>query len=905
MGKRVTVEKIGVWINEFLLKSCGLDVGARVYRQLYVEICRVFVGSELDTFLEGEDVEDDVGIAQQSHSVSTADAHYGVEYGQLPGVTSQRMLRFGRMSRIFCGVWGGVEGHSARQPLQTRQNIIQGVSSAILDCTEGKRTLSEGAIINIVSETISDQYQQWNNMLEMKMKKIMVDSLMDLGLGNGGRADTRPSHSTVSGFRPTETSEDSIMNSSSSPQQGIETLTSFDEEVGGSASLERFVTPSVSLQKSVVPVTSLEKAGQGSLCNSAGMQLCSDGVLVTLLQKHFIHINNPTFKSGLQMQMVRMAVERKKSFVTVMSTGSGKSLCWLLPAWLDDNMITFIVVPHTSLLDNHIRTAQGCNIPSFHWTVETPDVPIGIRLIFVALESAVSARFQRFLRENEQRIARAVLDEGHEVLTMKFRKDFEKIHILGSYNCQRIIMTATLPPRFEKKLLDLLRLPVDTAIIRGNSDQPTIGYHLLRFDATQITVENVRDVVSVLRERCLTGTDIGIIFCSNIGTVDLLAEKLDCCTRSHSRLDTEEKLRNERDWLSGRKQWIAATTGMIQGINCTRVRAVIYHEDVYGVVNIVQAGGRTSRDGRPGYGIFLNAKHKPLSAVQDPVFDFEGRGDAKIWVKSSECRRLVFSRLLDKRKMGCGDMDGSNPCDFCAPDNGLTKALQALTHKRPTPIANSGSEDRFEVVNDTTWNNDGRNLTNVPGSNAPSAGIMRERLQYESAQRTLKDKAAIMERATSDILGNCPVCWALHGGMHKARHRPYSKYFRECLGMKYVEQAGGWIYAKKKIRFRQEHGWHCWTCGIPQGEHRPTAHGDKTGSSNCVMEDWVILLAWTVMIVPDLWEDARNDFPDLPQLDLGPDRIGEWCMGLRGRDYFYNGLEVAIWLCSRVLDDKK
>ncbi|KIJ25960.1 hypothetical protein M422DRAFT_273009 [Sphaerobolus stellatus SS14] len=65
MGQRVTARTIGLWVKDFMKEYCCLEAGAREYRQLYVEICRVFVGSALDSFLDGEDVgDDDVGILQ-------------------------------------------------------------------------------------------------------------------------------------------------------------------------------------------------------------------------------------------------------------------------------------------------------------------------------------------------------------------------------------------------------------------------------------------------------------------------------------------------------------------------------------------------------------------------------------------------------------------------------------------------------------------------------------------------------------------------------------------------------------------------------------------------------------------------------------------------------------------------
>ncbi|KIJ35600.1 hypothetical protein M422DRAFT_262186 [Sphaerobolus stellatus SS14] len=203
-------------------------------------------------------------------------------------------------------------------------------------------------------------------------------------------------------------------------------------------------------------------------------QVCSDNFVLALLCKHFPLIENPIFKSAAQKKMVRMSIERIQNFVAVMSTGGGKSLSWLLPAWLDNNMMTVIIILHSAFLDNHICAAGGsstgewskfsrvkydlgeylesawkislnldyvrkncgkgdipchfptrhiltsllCEKPFFHWTVSTPDVLPETKLVFLALESPTTEQFQQFLRENGKHIAHSILDEGHEILTM-------------------------------------------------------------------------------------------------------------------------------------------------------------------------------------------------------------------------------------------------------------------------------------------------------------------------------------------------------------------------------------------------------------------------------------------------------------------------------------------------------
>ncbi|KIJ31750.1 hypothetical protein M422DRAFT_266500 [Sphaerobolus stellatus SS14] len=314
---------------EFLPGYCDINVGAQEYRQLYVEICRVFVGSELESFLDGDDVsDDDVGIRQQSHSAAVARTHYAVEEGCLPSMTSQMLRQFGRISDMFCEVWGGKEGKPARQPIRTRQNIIQEVASTLSNSLNANSNLSEAAIVRIVSATLSHLHAQWAQELSTSIKKNIVDSLIDLGLANPQTVPVPYSGKLGAASQRSDTpsNEDTIIEPSISLQQDLTLLTL------NHLQLELQQSTSNCLQREFQQSTALQSAVTPSPSNAQVPQVCSDIFLLALLQKHFPRIENPIFKSAAQTKMVRMSLERIQNFVAVMSTGGGKSLSWVLPA---------------------------------------------------------------------------------------------------------------------------------------------------------------------------------------------------------------------------------------------------------------------------------------------------------------------------------------------------------------------------------------------------------------------------------------------------------------------------------------------------------------------------------------------------------------------------------------------
>jgi superfamily II DNA helicase RecQ len=65
---------------------------------------------------------------------------------------------------------------------------------------------------------------------------------------------------------------------------------------------------------------------------------------------------------------------------------------------------------------------------------------------------------------------------------------------------------------------------------------------------------------------------------------------------------------NEESWYCGLQQWIVATTGLIHGIDCQQVGAVILDGLPVGAINLHQGFGRLGRDGQPAM-VFLVHNH--------------------------------------------------------------------------------------------------------------------------------------------------------------------------------------------------------------------------------------------------------------------------------------------------------
>ncbi|KAL6399580.1 hypothetical protein AUP68_00560 [Ilyonectria robusta] len=113
----------------------------------------------------------------------------------------------------------------------------------------------------------------------------------------------------------------------------------------------------------------------------------------------------------------------KSPIVVVMGTGTGKSLCFMLPAASCPGGVTVVVVPLVSLQGDMLDRCQKLNISCAEWRSDR--VPGNVSIVFTTPESAMTKRFQDYIESLRvtARLDRFVIDEGHTILegTRAFR----------------------------------------------------------------------------------------------------------------------------------------------------------------------------------------------------------------------------------------------------------------------------------------------------------------------------------------------------------------------------------------------------------------------------------------------------------------------------------------------------
>lgn len=196
-----------------------------------------------------------------------------------------------------------------------------------------------------------------------------------------------------------------------------------------------------------------------------------------------------SWRSPEQRQAAEIVLGRRDG-VVVLPTGSGKTLCYTLPAQLladIDEGYVLVVSPLLALMADQVRREEGAvrfqgAMSSAEWKEAFGKLD-NTHLVYVSPELLLSERFREQLI-SWRHPARIVIDEAHCVLNWghTFRKDYLRLGEMRKwleFHARRTIpliaFSATLTPDDVSELLEHLQLK-DPIVVSGNADRPELFY---------------------------------------------------------------------------------------------------------------------------------------------------------------------------------------------------------------------------------------------------------------------------------------------------------------------------------------------------------------------------------------------------------------------------------------------
>ncbi len=332
----------------------------------------------------------------------------------------------------------------------------------------------------------------------------------------------------------------------------------------------------------------------------------NDTELQTSLKKYF---GFSTFK-GLQEEVIKNVVKGKNTFV-IMPTGGGKSLCYQLPALMEEGT-AIVVSPLIALMKNQVDALRG--ISSNHGVAHVlnsslnktevkqvkQDISDGItKLLYVAPESLTKEDYIQFLQSVP--LSFVAIDEAHCISEWghDFRPEYRNLRSiidrLGD-DIPIVGLTATATPKVQEDIIKNLGI-TDAKLFKASFNRPNLFYEV------RPKTKNVEaDIIRFVKKN--SGKS-GIIYCLSRKKVEELAQVLQVNGVSavpyHAGFDGKTRSKYQDMFLMEDVDVVVATIAFGMGIDKPDVRFVIHHDIPKSIESYYQETGRAGRDGGEGH----------------------------------------------------------------------------------------------------------------------------------------------------------------------------------------------------------------------------------------------------------------------------------------------------------------
>src|SRR6266852_4794658 len=348
-----------------------------------------------------------------------------------------------------------------------------------------------------------------------------------------------------------------------------------------------------------------------------------------------------------------------RNVLAVLPTGAGKSLCYQVPALLDDGL-TLVVSPLISLMQEKVAALRRSGIAAAYVNSQLDaeqrhlvlDAATSGRLALLYCAPERLGSLTRRLTGGGTRVKLLAIDEAHCITEWgnEFRPVYRRLGVFRSLlgRPPTIALTGSATPAARADILHVLRMP-DAEVVVTSFDRPNLVFGVRR-------VRDDRERFATIRARVRDAPGAALIYTPTRRLTELVTRALlRTSVRAapyHAGLSANTRRRVLRAFLADQVHVIVATSAFGMGIDKPDVRQVLHWGPPPTLEAYYQEAGRAGRDGQASECLILCRPQDLAFGNISPAL--------RRYIETRQCRRRMLLEYFGER---CGDCTGCDMCD--------------------------------------------------------------------------------------------------------------------------------------------------------------------------------------------------------------------------------------------------
>lgn len=295
-----------------------------------------------------------------------------------------------------------------------------------------------------------------------------------------------------------------------------------------------------------------------------------------------------------------------KDTLALLPTGAGKSLCYQLPALIQQGTC-IVISPLVALMRDQVSQLKKRGIEAEFLSSELEEAEAetiynnckdGLtKLLYVSPERLANAQFLQNIEEVE--ISFIAVDEAHCISEwgQDFRPSYQNIKTFKEQfkNVPCLALTATATHKVLTEIQSKLGLK-----------NPNVFQKSFRRNNLNIVIEEISDKYQRIYDILRLNQKSGIIYTRTRKEAEELTYLLNSKGVSnvdffHAGISPKEKMEKQKKWINSQSNVLVSTNAFGMGIDKDNVRFVIHFSPSASIENYYQEIGRAGRDGHQSF----------------------------------------------------------------------------------------------------------------------------------------------------------------------------------------------------------------------------------------------------------------------------------------------------------------